>query len=237
MQNMKTRSYTNEAKRERAIARLQRLLRQCDEDAFLVENRHRGWVWCAQQLGRPVTAIRSRAVRIGIQNKPRAAASEEKIKTLWEHGRSNTDIAERLGISTECVRKHLRELGLATNPRNETLRMRRQQRSLEVNYGVTSPSAAREAMKHSFCGSLGWTLPHPSASLTCEALRRHVSPATKHDVASQYQAMRNEYPDQAWMIPTTLNTALKWLKWLRDKGVIHENGHGNQLRRYSLINE
>jgi len=84
-----------------------------DEDEFIFKNKQLPWAWVADQLGRSVVAVRSRAKRIGAEkySKDREGKTK-KIIPLIKQGYFPGEIAKMMGISGETVRVVCRSLDI-----------------------------------------------------------------------------------------------------------------------------
>lgn len=228
-----TGEHTNEAKVGRTIGRLERLVWQSDADDFLREHAERGWTWCAAQLGIPATQVRSRVVRIGIQRRINHVEDAVLLRCHGE-GMTNAEMAALFGVHPETIRVHLRRLELPTNPIDEARRIAVRRKNLEATHGVSNTAQLAAMNRRTFCReTLGWEMKEPSASVTCEALRRLNRPANRHEIAEEYRQLRGEHPNMLWM-PTNWRAALKWCKWLQDRNLVNVTGRGPRLRHYQL---
>lgn len=90
-----------------------------NDDHFLKNQKHRGWKWCAEQMGRTRWAVHARVKKLGIQNKMLSADDLVVVRSLHANGATTTVIGEHLGVTAFCIGCTLKKLGLVANPRDE----------------------------------------------------------------------------------------------------------------------
>jgi len=201
------------------------------EDQFLKQNRDKPWTWCAQKLNRTVTAVRSRVVRIGAQNKI-VDVDQNRLRSLHSEGLSTTRIGIILGCSGECVRVHLNRLGLTVGNRDEDARQENLKKSLKKKWGVETITEVRPLVHRKRALSLGHGDIPIHAALVCESLKRIGHPSTLQELVEIRRSIAKE---KNWHYPGGYGTVWKGAKWLVDAGQLKIQGCSAKRRVYWFV--
>jgi len=207
-----------------------------DRDAFILRaaTRYGAWRHVATLLGASPHAVRSRARRLGVQQPLRIRTCRDRVRELHAAGLPNKAIGVELGVDPETIRVSLREMGLASNPRDENDRMRLLRQSILAKYGVATPTEVRQKMFAERAAELGWpSLPYPSALIMAAFAK--LGTATVYDLPD---ACRRIQVERSWHVGFSRQTAHVTVKKLSDAGLLERvGGGGNQRRVYRLKQE
>lgn len=113
------------------------------EDQFIRENRYKKWPVVAKALNRSAVSVRSRAARLGVEKPAFKKLDVRRVRELYDQGIGTSEMARLMGCNPETTRKHLRDMNLPPNKRNEQKRLAVQRANYLKNYGVTNSAQAR----------------------------------------------------------------------------------------------
>jgi hypothetical protein len=137
-----------------------------EEDDFIKENIDTPWTIVAGQLGRTVFSVRSRCARIRAVKATASRLmghSDVELKRLHSFGMSNKEIAAKLDVTGECIRKGLRRLGLQSNERDFSSANGIRAVTMKSVYGVENVTQLNAKKQDELAKSLGW----PSIGVAC----------------------------------------------------------------------
>jgi RNA polymerase sigma-32 factor len=202
-----------------------------ERDDFLRANQGDGWARCAAVLGCTTTAVYNRVRRLGIQYRILTPSEHARLKELHAAGLGNTDIAERLGVSSECVRQTLLRFDTKANGRNEARRMANLRETLKRRYGTESPTEVRQRIFAQRAAELRWpSLPYPSALVMAAFARLRT--ATVYDLPEVCRAIQAE---RRWHVGYSRQTARVTVKKLVDGGSLEKvSGAGSARHTYRI---
>lgn len=239
-------SYIRLAKRHRTVGGMARDLRRADatiksklrgrlifnpifnwkpqHKLFLDEHRQNGWGWCAEQLGVSVVAVRSQARRWGLSKKH--LTNFTGLQQHYAAGLTTREIGNVLGVSDECIRNHLIQMGIDRPGRNE--RWRNSQKRRDTCRLVAQK---KKAIHRKRAAELGWPGTHYSHAVILEALRTIGSGDRDALAAACGEVCRA----RGWKVKyTNPLSLLSFTTALARRGLIQQVGKGNQRRQFSL---
>lgn len=195
-----------------------------DHKSFLAANRHRGWQWCASQLGTTLTSVRSQARRWGLSRQH--LTSFASLRRLYDQGFTTREIGERLGVSDECIRVHLIRMGLDRTGYNARWRASQKRRGHAGKLATIKKSLYRHrANELGFPG-------HKYHHAVCLAALQRIGSGGRDEVAAACEAICTE---RGWKKSYKNGLSiLPYMTELTRRGLIRTEGKGNQRRTFSL---
>lgn len=181
----------------------------------------------ADKIGTSVHSVRARASRIGCAKPQLKGSHIAEIIDMWKSGQTTTQISQKVGFTAETIRETLKRKGVYDNDFTSNTSWRQSQKRKESCVNASRIKKSRNKKRSMELVGQDWPL---AAALVLYVLIN--SPGDRDQIVDRCQ---KESKVRGWhCVVNSWRTALKYTRWLRDKGFVVADGGGNTRRIYSV---
>ena len=197
-----------------------------EHDQMLRDNAHLGWQHCAKLLGRTPASIHNRVRRLGIAQKT-PGRHAERIIAFVDTQLTTTQIAEKIGMSSEGVRSFLVRRGIKRDHRKLDGFCKAPAR-IEHSCKLASIRKRQHASKAKELGFEGLPL---GVAIVTKAIDSLIT-SDKRQIARWCKA---ECDRRGWnSIAATPQSAWAWIAKANEIGLVTVTGKGRRLRQCQI---